>query len=89
MDILTLKFQSTHPQGVRLLTRLNQHLKRGFNPRTRRGCDKVAMDKVGESLEFQSTHPQGVRPSFHPRNRHSDWFQSTHPQGVRPSASRP
>ncbi len=83
MDILTLKFQSTHPQGVRLLTRLNQHLKRGFNPRTRRGCDKVAMDKVGESLEFQSTHPQGVRPNAPGHSSVSLLFQSTHPQGVR------
>ena len=35
---------------------------RGFNPRTRRGCDTRAARSLHPLLyQFQSTHPQGVR----------------------------
>ena len=35
------QFQSTHPCGVRHLARCNGYDRRGFNPRTRVGCDAV------------------------------------------------
>ena len=82
MDILTLKFQSTHPQGVRLLTRLNQHLKRGFNPRTRRGCDPdYSGGCAGLSVSIHA--PAGGATYGLARHKALDKFQSTHPQGVR------
>ena len=34
---------------------------RGFNPRTRRGCDYFSVSFLQEKDRFQSTHPQGVR----------------------------
>ena len=55
-------FQSTHPRGVRhvpLVPTLRQEL--GFNPRTRVGCDAVAVAVVSARCAFQSTHPRGVR----------------------------
>ena len=79
------RFQSTHPRGVRrrILFAL-QAAGRGFNPRTRVGCDhKTASDGA-------------LRMRFNPRTRvgcdtrqlsirqiMSIKFQSTHPRGVR------
>ena len=33
-------FQSTHPQGVRLVISVCVFVQMGFNPRTRKGCDE-------------------------------------------------
>ena len=54
-------FQSTHPHGVRLHAFLNWQLLRGFNPRTRTGCDFAANEGDFSVAVFQSTHPHGVR----------------------------
>ena len=65
--------------GATVKQKLNQEQKKGFNPRTRVGCDPQAyQDPVG-IWTFQSTHPRGVRPigtarlscegSFNPRTR--------------------
>ena len=54
--------------------------KRGFNPRTRVGCDQMPLNKCTSFRKFQSTHPRGVRPAaaaawvvgmigFNPRTR--------------------
>ena len=54
-----------------------------FNPRTRTGCDAIAVAIDAGTAMFQSTHPHGVR-----RRKWVGWdcaqgFQSTHPHGVR------
>ena len=56
---------------------------RGFNPRTRTGCD---LDNPAGTYAvdwFQSTHPHGVRHITFPSLVFVNWFQSTHPHGVR------
>ena len=57
-----LRFQSTHPRGVRRLQpRQYQGAAAGFNPRTRVGCDIPTFVELAERRMFQSTHPRGVR----------------------------
>ena len=78
-------FQSTHPRGVRLsILSAWPRPRRGFNPRTRVGCDPpntgVILRKI---FLFQSTHPRGVRPDGLHKSRLILAFQSTHPRGVR------
>ncbi len=56
------QFQSTHPRGVRLSPRCQQHARYCcFNPRTRVGCDPRVWRQNGFPAKFQSTHPRGVR----------------------------
>ena len=74
----TCKFQSTHPQGVRLRQDHRLPIGKGFNPRTRRGCDQP---RAGNCLPYVvSIHaPAGgatmcrvssrVTRSFNPRTR--------------------
>ena len=45
-------FQSTHPCGVRPAKRGYQRLQRGFNPRTRVGCDNVVRPMACKSARF-------------------------------------
>ena len=61
MRDLLKAFQSTHPQGVRLLKDGDTPQSRSFNPRTRKGCDAGFIPAFFFSHPFQSTHPQGVR----------------------------
>ncbi len=80
----SVKFQSTHPQGVRLgylcerqsFQQVSIHAPAG-------GATIVAGVASTALLRFQSTHPQGVRRYNKLSNNHLDQFQSTHPQGVR------
>ena len=61
-----VQFQSTHPRGVRrCLRRMGRHYRRGFNPRTRVGCDRVMVRNRRRRLPFQSTHPRGVRQGLY------------------------
>ena len=65
------------------------HCRRGFNPRTRVGCD-VHRCRCGQGVElFQSTHPRGVRRPCPGARGRTPVFQSTHPRGVRPGRCRP
>ena len=60
----TLKFQSTHPCGVRLVLRTSLlTLFFSFNPRTPAGCDYAGQRYYFSKHLFQSTHPCGVRLS--------------------------
>ena len=52
-----LKFQPTHPHGVRLLTTSSRPLQQSFNPRTRTGCD------------FEESRDAITLLSFNPRTR--------------------
>jgi len=74
------RFQSTHPHGVRRKRGGKHELGlRGFNPRTRTGCDQPSRWYLLPVFVFQSTHPHGVRPTpsvpfsaircFNPRTR--------------------
>ena len=63
LDGEVYQFQSTHPRGVRQsLSGRQTFLDRGFNPRTRVGCDRGFPAAVPLVEQFQSTHPRGVRP---------------------------
>ena len=78
-----VRFQSTHPSGVRRWTPARSYRRTYFNPRTPVGCDvRIVTAHSGPSI-FQSTHPSGVRQDFD--NSFDSWmqFQSTHPSGVR------
>ena len=55
--IITVKFQSTHPHGVRPLFATNFADTASFNPRTRTGCDT------------RWSHSHTSIPSFNPRTR--------------------
>ena len=59
--ISTLKFQSTHPYGVRRQALTTWVLGLCFNPRTRMGCDSFPYNYNPDMTMFQSTHPYGVR----------------------------
>ena len=75
-------FQSTHPCGVRPILRAISPFIKGFNPRTRVGCDIVSRQPQ-TFIWFQSTHPCGVRQSTPILLPAIPKFQSTHPCGVR------
>ena len=81
---LRAEFQSTHPRGVRHgpLPPVRQNGK-GFNPRTRVGCDGRRRSPSRPWCRFQSTHPRGVRPVLGQEHLCYAEFQSTHPRGVR------
>ena len=75
----SVKFQSTHPHGVRLPRPLFNSLIWSFNPRTRMGCDQRPVSNDGNG-EFQSTHPHGVRQScrrFNCAGRHASFNPRT------------
>ena len=60
---LVLRFQSTHPHGVRHFSGLvTARLTDSFNPRTHMGCDVIFFFHLTFDDLFQSTHPHGVRP---------------------------
>ena len=63
----SVKFQSTHPRGVRLGAIFQGWSDPNFNPRTHVGCDGQLMKGFASTGEFQSTHPRGVRPGCTPR----------------------
>ena len=57
-----IRFQFTHPGGVRLLPLgLTSPPIQSFNSRTREGCDLYANIRPKCSFRFQFTHPGGVR----------------------------
>ena len=77
------KFQSTHPCGVRLIQPRQAFVWRGFNPRTRVGCDNQGLRESRSA--FVSIHAPvwgATIGNFQLARRRM--FQSTHPCGVRP-----
>ena len=58
-----MRFQSTHPRGVRPSTAYVEIIKIYFNPRTHVGCDSRSKNISWLVVIFQSTHPRGVRQS--------------------------
>ena len=82
-DIPLLKFQSTHPHGVRQRNTDVRQPAVCFNPRTHMGCDPGCGSFDQGQPKFQSTHPHGVRPKGVAMTAAYFKFQSTHPHGVR------
>ena len=72
-----LKFQSTHPRGVRLMLYQYYFSNEYFNPRTHVGCDPGLSTDLAAAVEFQSTHPRGVRRMCILRVTKS-WYISIH-----------
>ena len=70
---LPLQFQSTHPCGVRHIVDVVLSTKKGFNPRTRVGCDTWPSHLTTRD-GFQSTHPCGVRLYQSPRTTKKNGF---------------
>ena len=56
------QFQFTHPRGVRFDPLVPITDDKGFNSRTREGCDQSKI-KISPFQQFQFTHPRGVRLS--------------------------
>ena len=77
------KFQFTHPRRVRLLTGRRARISRGFNSRTRVGCDRLAYYTRRDPALFQFTHPRRVRRAASSKRTSSRVFQFTHPRRVR------
>ena len=79
-----IKFQSTHPHGVRLIMVINNLLISEFQSTHPHGVRPNKHLKFQSySQKFQSTHPHGVRLDRRCEDRHLRVFQSTHPHGVR------
>ena len=81
--IITLRFQSTHPHGVRQQNRMfikYQYYVSIHAPT--RGATLLFSNQDFQNL-FQSTHPHGVRPGLNCIAHFIRQFQSTHPHGVR------
>ena len=69
-----VKFQPTHPHGVRRLLLPLWRIRPGFNPRTRTGCDVTV--RCREEGEEVSTHAPARGATRPPRgiNRHPERF---------------
>ena len=79
----TLRFQSTHPHGVRRKSYIHHHQKLCFNPRTHMGCDTST--GVLRAVQYAvSIHAPTWGATFLMiRYLCTILFQSTHPHGVR------
>ena len=80
-----IRFQFTHPGGVRRLYVRTTKRPTRFNSRTREGCDKSLGRTTLLRQKFQFTHPGGVRPQPLNTAAFVRMFQFTHPGGVRRS----
>ena len=76
------EFQSTHPCGVRTACSRFQNIFRGFNPRTRVGCERQGRQRA--AVYGVSIHAPVWGANTAPTtNNLLAMFQSTHPCGVR------
>ena len=84
LELAILRFQSTHPCGVRLTRIYNNNRKSGFNPRTPAGCDfgPICIINIGGRVSIHAplrgATTREVAPEVYAMS-----FQSTHPCGVR------
>ena len=85
----TIRFQSTHPHGVRHGDVYPLFALSGFNPRTRMGCDPGFAGIAKRRAGFNPRTRMGC--DFIPMDKvyTTAKFQSTHPHGVRHRAVRP
>ena len=82
LRLTLLKFQSTHPHGVRRASIKNLLRQFSFNPRTRTGCD-VGIDdsRLGSYVSIHAPARGATDAGFNAAD--TTVFQSTHPHGVR------
>ena len=78
-----LKFQSTHPHGVRLNAITLSVIVVRFQSTHPHGVRLANCILIALSVQFQSTHPHGVRHIITVSSGRTLKFQSTHPHGVR------
>ena len=79
-----IRFQSTHPRGVRRDGAAHAMRQReGFNPRTRVGCDTAWGSHLLLQWRFNPRTRVGCDQCEHVRQVSCGVFQSTHPRGVR------
>ena len=84
MSAPDLRFQSTHPRGVRLRRRERSSSSSSyFNPRTHVGCDHTARTLFLTSWYFNPRTHVGCDVSPRLLSALASQFQSTHPRGVR------
>ena len=78
-------FQSTHPRGVRRPACTSTNLTpKGFNPRTRVGCDcLMPLDRNCGPQGFNPRTRVGCDKRVYTPSNPPSMFQSTHPRGVR------
>ena len=79
-------FQSTHPRGVRPSEPYRQTFLKGFNPRTREGCDNRFSSRYAISTCFNPRTREGCDDVLKDFAELLVEFQSTHPRGVRHNA---
>ena len=78
-----LKFQSTHPHGVRPTTSITIAIPiNSFNPRTRMGCDQAHYDTMFLCVVSIHAPAWGATMCAY-MHQEFEGFQSTHPHGVR------
>ena len=78
-----VKFQSTHPRGVRLGAYYGNDTDKVFQSTHPRGVRQPLTELFPQVVKFQSTHPRGVRQREFTKTSLRCTFQSTHPRGVR------
>ena len=78
-----VKFQSTHPHGVRPQAEFKATTGALFQSTHPHGVRHQLINSKTPIPMFQSTHPHGVRPDPEVRAWLRRQFQSTHPHGVR------
>ena len=88
LGLTHLKFQSTHPHGVRRRKRKKRPRKRLFQSTHPHGVRPGTYENYSLCVKFQSTHPHGVRHLVLDTVKTASSFQSTHPHGVRPGHDR-
>ena len=76
------------PVGVRHVPRWRRSRRRGFNPRTRVGCDIRTLAEWMPRTRFNSRTRVGCDVVASTVQGVKDMFQSTHPCGVRPLTAR-
>ena len=82
--IVLLRFQSTHPRGVRRPELKGLLLEPPVSIHApARGATWLSASEYYLTTWFQSTHPRGVRHEPYGLSISLIWFQSTHPRGVR------
>ena len=81
---VSVKFQSTHPRGVRPADPWPPARHRSsFNPRTRVGCDAYWTEGTTSAFRFNPRTRVGCDCASRRMPDRSMTFQSTHPRGVR------
>ena len=83
LSTVYIKFQSTHPRGVRHVLQSHSRENKNFNPRTHVGCDEVSPTGIVSSSLISIHAPTWGATKAECSADCGAEFQSTHPRGVR------